>query len=77
MPVWIIGKNSMKHHYQRKKNYSHLNTKYITNADYTPAKTVCKGFKTTKLDNYDLYVQTDTVLLANVFNNFQNICLVI
>ena len=29
-----------------------------------------------KLDEHrDLYVQSDALLLANVFNNFQNLCL--
>ena len=55
--------------------YSHINMKYITNADYIQAKTVCKDFKSTNLDKYDLDVQSDTVLLGDVFNNFQNMCL--
>ena len=55
--------------------YSHLDMKNITNVDYTQAKTVCKDCKTTNLDNYDLYAQSDIVLPADVFNNFQNICL--
>ena len=55
--------------------YSHINMKDITNADYTEAKTVFKDFKTTNLDDYDSYVQSDTVFLADVFSNFKNICL--
>ena len=54
--------------------YSHLNKKDITNADYTQSKTVCKDFKRLNSDNYDFYVQSDTILLAVVFSNFQNIC---
>ena len=34
MNTWMIGKNSMKHHYQRKKGwYRHLNMEDITDAD--------------------------------------------
>ena len=45
----------------------------ITEADYSHAKRVCKDFKTKKLGKYyDLYVQSDTLLLADLFENFQN-----
>ena len=51
--------------------YSHLNMSDITDADYTHAKIVCKH-----LGEYcDLYIQSDTLLLADVFENFQNACL--
>ena len=44
--TWITGKNLTKHYYLKKKDfYSHLNTEDITDADYTSAKRVCKGFK--------------------------------
>ena len=48
----------------------------ITAADYAHAKRVCKDFEIKNLgkDN-DLYVQSDTLLLADVFNNFRNMCL--
>ena len=36
----------------------------------------CKGFKTKCLGKYyDLYAQSDTLLLAAVFENFRNTCL--
>ena len=42
----------------------------ITDADYTHAKRVCKDFEIRSLGEYlDLYVQSDTLLLANVFVN--------
>ena len=45
----------------------------ITEADYSHAKRVCKDFKTKRLGKYyDLYVQSDTLLLADLFENFQN-----
>ena len=48
----------------------------ITAADYAHAKKVCKDFETKNLGEYhDLYVQSDTLLLADVFENFQNLCL--
>ena len=53
--------------------YSHLNIKDITDADYAHAKRVCKDFKIKKLGaHHDLYVQSDTLLLANEFENFRN-----
>ena len=49
----------------------------ITNADYTHAKTFCKDFEKTSLGEYqNLHVQSDdTLLLADVFENFQKTCL--
>ena len=48
----------------------------ITDADYTYAKGVCKDFEIKNLGEYhDLYVQGDTLLLADVFENFRNMCL--
>ena len=54
--------------------YSNLNMDHITDADYAQAKRVCKDFETTNLEVYhDLYVQSDTLLLADVFENFRNV----
>ena len=56
--------------------YSHLNVKDITNADYAHAKRVCKDFEIKNLEKYhDLYVESDTLLLADVFGSFRNMCL--
>ena len=56
--------------------YSHLNMKDITDADYGHAKKVFKDFEIKHLGKYhDLYVQSDTLLLVDVFENFRNICL--
>ena len=56
--------------------YSHLNMKDITDADYAHAKTVRKDFEIKNLGEYhDLYVQSDTLFLADVFENFRNMCL--
>ena len=56
--------------------YSHLNIKDITDADYAHAKRVCKDFKIKTLGEHrDLYVQIDTLLLADVYENFRNMCI--
>ena len=56
--------------------YSHLNREDITDANYAHAKRVCKDFEIINLGEYhDFYVQSDTLLLADVFQNFRNTCL--
>ena len=56
--------------------YSHLNMEDITDADYTHLKRVCKDFEIKNLGEYhDLFVQSDTLLLAYVLDNFRNLCL--
>ena len=47
----------------------------ITDADYGHAKRVYKNIKIKNLEYHDLYVQGNTLLLADVFENFRNICL--
>ena len=47
--------------------YSHLNMEDITDADHVYAKRVCKDFEIKDLGEYDLSVQSDTLLLADVF----------
>ena len=55
---------------------SHLDMEGIADADYAHTKRVCKDFEIKKLGEYhDLYVQNDTLLLADAFENFKNICL--
>ena len=47
-----------------------------TDAGYKYAKRVCKDFKIKNLGEYhDLYAQGDTLLLADVFSKFRNMCL--
>ena len=65
----------MKHHWQIIL-YSHLNMEDITDADYTLAKRICKDFETKNLVEYhDLYVQSNTLLSADVFENSRNTCI--
>ena len=43
-------------------------------ADYVHAERDCKNFETKYLGEYhDLYVQSDTILLADAFEDFRNI----
>ena len=56
--------------------YNHLNMEDITDGDYTHTKRVCEDFEIEDLGEYhDLYVQSDTLLLADVFENFRNMCI--
>ena len=56
--------------------YSHLNMKDIIDADYSHEKTACKDFEIKKLGEFDhLSVESNKLLLADIFENFQNMCL--
>ena len=56
--------------------YSYLNMEDITDADYVHTKRVFKDFKTKNLREYhDLYVQRNTLFLADVFEKFQSMFL--
>ena len=56
--------------------YSDLNMENIDDIDYRHGNNVFKRFKLKNLGEYhDLYVQSDTLLLADVFENFRNTCL--
>ena len=58
-------------HYLKKKIFTNLNIEDITDADYAQEKRVCKDFETKNLEEYqNLYVQSDTLLLVDVFKNF-------
>ena len=77
--LWIygwLGKNEWNIITWKKDFCSHLNMTDITGADYTHTKRVRKYFGIKNLGEYhDLYVQRDTLLLADAFDNFRNICL--
>ena len=56
--------------------YSCLNMEDIKDVDHRHAKRVFKEFNNKNLGDYhDLYVQSDTLLLADVFENFRNKCM--
>ena len=53
-----------------------MNREDSTDADYMHAKSVCKDFDITNLgESYDLCFKSDTLLLADVFENFRKMCL--
>ena len=56
--------------------YSSLNMENITDADHRHAKRVFKSLNNKTLaDYYDLYAQSDTLLLADAFEIFRNMCI--
>ena len=56
--------------------YSSLNMENIDDIDYRHGNNVFKKFKLKNLGEYhDLSVQSDTLLLADVFENFRNMCI--
>ena len=62
--------------FPNKDFYSCLNMEDITDIDYRHAKKVFREFKMNNLGDYhDLYVQSDTLLLADIFENFRNKCI--
>ena len=56
--------------------YSNLTLENISETDYAHANNVFKKFNINNLgEYYDLYVRSDTLLLADVFKNFRQSCL--
>ena len=61
----------IRENYQIKKIFACLNMEDITDADYPHAKSVYEHFEIKNIGEYhDLYVQRDTLMLADVFENF-------
>ena len=60
----------------KKYYYSKLNESNISDTDIEQVKNVCNTLKIDNLGQYhDLYVQSDTALLADVFESFRDKCL--
>ena len=58
--------------------YSNLNMEDNDDIDYRHGNNVFTGFKLENLGYYhDLCVQSDTLLLADVFENFRNMCIMV
>ena len=74
--IWMIWKNSMNQLPAKEDFYSLLNMEDITDADCMHAKRVSKDFEIKNLGKYyDLYVQSNILLLTDFFENFRNMCL--
>ena len=70
------GKFSEKQLPENEDIYSSLNMEDIADTDYRSTKRVWKDFEIKNLGKYHhLYVWSNTVLLVDVFKNFQNTCL--
>ena len=60
----------------KKDFYSNFNMENINEIDYRHGNNVFKKFELENLGEYhDLYVRSDTLLLADVFENFRDICI--
>ena len=70
-------KSLMKQHYLKKGEfYSNLNMEDIMDADYIHAERVCKNCEIKNFGEYhDLYLKSNTLLLADAFENFRKMCL--
>ena len=55
--------------------HSNLNLEDIRNGDYAHTQKVSEIFEMNLGEYHNLYVQSDTLLLADVFQNFRNKCL--
>ena len=56
--------------------YSELNEEGISDADHAHVQKLCEVFEIKNIvDYHDLYVQCDTLLLADVFKNFRDKCI--
>ena len=76
MNTWIAGKNVKKTLPEKEFSYSSLNMEDITDDDYKHVKRLWKDFKIKNLGEYhDLYIKSDTLLLADACGNFRNKCI--
>ena len=84
--TWIDGKDLMKHHCQQvfyrelcldiTDENCELYLEDITDKDYRHAQKLFEEFNLKNLDDsHDLYVQSDTLLLSDVFGNFRKKCI--
>ena len=63
---------------EKEEFYSNLNMKEIPEVDYMHRKRVCKDFEIKSLGEYhDLYLKSDTLFLAHVFENFRKMSLTV
>ena len=56
--------------------YSQLNSEHISDEQYQHAQKICSTFELKNMGQYhDLYLESDILLLSDVFENFRNTCL--
>ena len=73
MNIWIAEYTERP---DKEAFYSKLNLEDITNKDYEHFQKVWEVFRIKKFGEYqDLYVQSNTLLLADVFENFRDKCI--
>ena len=73
--IWVIGKTLIKLHYHLQKIFI-VNLEDISDEDNAHPQKVWDVFEIKNLGEYhDLFVQSDTLLLADIFENFRNMCL--
>ena len=60
----------------KEKFYNRLNDSYISDEDYNHARTVWEKFGLKNMGEYhNLYLKSDVLLLADVFEEFRSVCL--
>ena len=76
MSIWIAGKRFNETSLPPKKDfYSELISEDISDKDYNHAQKVFNEYCTDMGEYHDLHVQTDTFLLADVFEKFRDKCI--
>ena len=77
MISWTASINSLEINFlQKEKFYNRLNETHISPEDYDHALDVWKQFNLKDTGEYhDLYLKSDVLLLADVFEEFRSVCL--
>ena len=76
MNIWLVDKFNETLLLEKADFYSHLNMEDINDVDYAHSKRVSKIFEIKNLGEYhDFYIQSKTLLLADVFEESRNMYL--